>query len=77
MATDVPITGEMIKLGQLLKLAGIIDNGSQAKALLATEPVSVNQEPEVRRGRQLHPGDTVWVGEDELRVIRAALPGDT
>lgn len=68
MTTDVQITGETIKLGQLLKLAGIAGSGSEAKDLLADEQVLVNGEPEMRRGRQLRVGDTVRVGEDELRV---------
>jgi len=65
---DVPIRGQMIRLGQLLKLAALIDSGAQVKAFLAAEPVWVNGEREVRRGRQLHPGDIVRVGESELRV---------
>jgi ribosome-associated protein len=68
MVHEVPIRGEMIRLGQLLKLAGIIDSGSAVKAFLATEPVWVNGERETRRGRQLHPGDIVRVGEHELQV---------
>ena len=68
---DVPISGETIRLGQLLKLAGVAQSGSEAKALLASESVSVNRERETRRGRQLHPGDTVLVGEQQLRVTRA------
>lgn len=66
---EVPIRGDMIRLGQLLKLADVVDGGGEAKALLATATVTVNGEPEVRRGRQLHPGDVVIVGEDELRVV--------
>lgn len=65
---DVPIRGEMIRLGQLLKLAGVIDGGAEVKAFLAAAPVWVNEEREARRGRQLHPGDVVRVGEHELRV---------
>jgi ribosome-associated protein len=68
---DVPIRGETIRLGQLLKLAGVVQSGSEGKALLATASLQVNGEPETRRGRQLHPGDTVRVGECELRVTRA------
>ena len=68
MITDVPIRGSMIRLGQLLKLAGVIDSGADVKALVAAGSVSVNGELEVRRGRQLHPGDVVRVGEDELRL---------
>ncbi|MGZ4184118.1 MAG: RNA-binding S4 domain-containing protein [Solirubrobacteraceae bacterium] len=65
---DVPIRGQMIRLGQLLKLAGVIDSGAEIKAFLETESVWVNGERETRRGRQLHPGDVVRVGERELYV---------
>ena len=71
MPSEIAIRGEMIRLGQLLKLAGIVDSGSEVKAFLATEPVLVNDEREARRGRQLHPGDIVRAGGHELRVIAA------
>ena len=64
----MPIHGGTIRLGQLLKLAGVVDSGSDVKALLAETPVWVNGEREARRGRQLHPGDTVRVGQRELKV---------
>jgi ribosome-associated protein len=64
----VPIRGDTIRLGQLLKLAGIGDGGF-VKAFLAEERVLVNGEPEQRRGRQLHPGDEVVAGEERLRVV--------
>jgi ribosome-associated protein len=62
----------MIRLGQLLKVAGLIDSGAEARAWLASQPAVVNGESETRRGRQLHPGDVVRVGETELLVIAAA-----
>jgi ribosome-associated protein len=68
---DVPIRGEMIRLGQLLKLAGVVADGGEAKALLTEGLVSVNGAPEERRGRQLHPGDVVRVENAELRVAAA------
>jgi ribosome-associated protein len=71
MTQEVPIRGSMIRLGQLLKLAGVIDSGAEVKAFLSTEPVFVNGESEQRRGRQLHPGDTVRAGEHELRLTSA------
>lgn len=71
MILDVPIKGTMIRLGQLLKLAEVIDSGSEAKTLLETQTISVNEQPENRRGRQLHHGDVVRVGERELRVTAA------
>jgi ribosome-associated protein len=69
VATEIPIRGEMIRLGQLLKLAGVIDTGAEVKQFLATQAVLVNGAPEDRRGRQLHPGDVVTVGDQDLQVI--------
>jgi ribosome-associated protein len=65
----VPIRGDMIRLGQLLKLAGVLGAGGEVKALLAEGSVTVNGEREERRGRQLTPGDRVRVGERELEVV--------
>lgn len=65
---EIPIRGGTIRLGQLLKLAGIVDSGSEAKALLGAEAAIVNGEPESRRGRQLSVGDSVIVASHELSV---------
>jgi ribosome-associated protein len=65
---DVPITGEPIRLGQFLKLAGLADDGSTAKELLEADEVTVNGEPEFRRGRQLTRGDVVAVRSEQRRV---------
>ena len=66
---DVAIRGDMIRLGQLLKLADVVDSGGELKVLLAEAEIRVNGEAENRRGRQLHPGDVVTVAGDELRVV--------
>ena len=70
MSREIPIRGEGIRLGQLLKLAGVIEGGGEAKAYLASTPVLVNGEPDARRGRQLRPGDVVVAGEDELLLVQ-------
>ncbi len=72
-AREVPIRGDTIRLGQLLKLADVIDSGAEARGFLALGGVTVNGEPETRRGRQLHPGDVVVAGAVELVVT--ARPG--
>ena len=67
----MPITGDMIRLGQLLKLAGMVQAGGETKALLASERVLVNGEPENRRGRQLRAGDIVELRGERLSVVAA------
>ena len=66
---EVTIRDEVIRLGQLLKLAGIADSGTDAKELLAEGAIRVNGEPESRRGRQLRAGDVVDAAGEQL-VIR-------
>jgi ribosome-associated protein len=65
---EVAIRGDMIRLGQLLKLAGLADSGGDARALVEDGAVTVNGEVEARRGRQLHPGDVIAVAEDAVRI---------
>lgn len=48
-----------IRLGQLLKLAGLVESGGEAKSVLADGRVTVNGTVETRRGAQLRPGDVV------------------
>ena len=52
---------EYITLGVLLKIAGIIDTGGQAKFFLSENVVLVNGEEDNRRGRKLYHGDEIQV----------------
>jgi ribosome-associated protein len=65
---DVAIRGDTIRLGQLLKLAGLADSGGEARMLLDEGAVRVNGEPEARRGRQLRDGDVVEAAGETVRV---------
>lgn len=65
---DVTIQDESIRLGQFLKLANLIESGAEAKEVIADGLVSVNDEVETRRGRQLAIGDVVSVGGMSVRV---------
>jgi ribosome-associated protein len=67
-AREVPVRGDSIRLGQLLKLAGVVPSGGEAKLLLEHGKVVVNGEIERRRGRQLHAGDVVAVGGEALQI---------
>lgn len=66
---EIPIREDVIRLGQLLKLADLADSGADAKALLADGAVRVNGELEARRGRQLRDGDVVAALGEELRIV--------
>jgi ribosome-associated protein len=66
---DIEIEGDMIRLGQLLKVSSLAESGADAKELLHASGVSVNGELEQRRGRQLRRGDVVTVGEQAVRVV--------
>jgi ribosome-associated protein len=65
---DVVIREDMIRLGQFLKLAGVIDSGGETKERIAAGEVEVNGEVDTRRGRQLHRGDVITVDGEDLRV---------
>ncbi len=67
---------EYITLGQLLKVAGVVGSGGEAKAYLADLAVQVNGEPEQRRGRKLRPGDVIEPpGEDAILLAASAEAG--
>lgn len=55
------ITTDFITLDAFLKWAGVAETGGHAKALIASSNIQVNGETELRRGRKLRPGDTVFV----------------
>ena len=60
---------DTIRLGQLLKLADLVESGAEVKDVLVSGAVRVNGEPEERRGRRLRRGDVVSVdGADEVRI---------
>jgi ribosome-associated protein len=59
IAQEVRISTEYIKLEQLLKLAGIVGSGADAKAVITGGEVMVNGHVELQRGKKLRPGDYV------------------
>jgi ribosome-associated protein len=65
---EVAIREETIRLGQLLKLAGLADSGAEARELVQDGAARVNGQVETRRGRQLRRGDVVDVAGDTVRV---------
>ena len=69
---EIKIHTEFIKLGQMLKLASIISNGSEAKFFLEENVVYVNLEVEQRRGRKLYENDIIKIDNVEY-IIKMAI----
>lgn len=65
---EVTVGGRGLRLGQLLKLLGLVDTGGAARSLLDSGEVRVNGEVETRRGRQLAPGDVVEAAGESVTL---------
>lgn len=64
----ITIRDEFIKLGQVIKLAGLVENGGEAKEVITEGLVKVNGEVDTRRGRKVYPGDTVEFEGQSFKV---------
>ncbi len=64
----VRIKDEFIKLGQVLKLAGLVDSGVDAKFVIQDGLVKVNGEVDTRRGRKIVAGDIVEYQGNKIKV---------
>ena len=62
------IKDEFIKLGQAMKLAGLIDSGLEAKIVIQNGEVKVNGEVDTRRGKKLVPGDKFEFEGNQVKV---------
>ncbi len=65
---ELPIREGTIRLGQLLKLPDLAEDGLAAKQVIEDGQVTVNGTAETRRGRQLVPGDTVSTPNGTVRI---------
>ncbi|GAB3841777.1 RNA-binding S4 domain-containing protein [Nesterenkonia populi] len=70
---EIPIRDESIRLGQLLKLAGVVENGVIAREIIAEGAVTVDGEPEDRRGAQISLGQKVRFEGEEFGLPTATL----
>lgn len=64
----VKIRDEYIKLGQLLKLAGVVGSGVDAKLIINDGLVQVNGETEYQRGKKIRAGDIVTYNNHSIKV---------
>ena len=58
--STVPVRGR-IKLGQFLKLAGLVEDGAEARGAIQSGDVTVNGQVDARRRHALDDGDLVVV----------------
>ena len=65
---SIYIKDEFIKLGQAMKLAGLIDSGLEAKIVIQNGEVKVNGEVDTRRGKKLVPGDIFEYEVNRVKV---------
>ncbi|MBD5525890.1 MAG: RNA-binding S4 domain-containing protein [Lachnospiraceae bacterium] len=64
----IKIKDDHIKLGQALKLAGLVDSGVDAKLEIQEGFVKVNGEVEVQRGKKIYPGDVIEFDGQQVKV---------
>ena len=67
---EIKIRDEFIKLGQALILAGVVEDGVEAKYAIQDGLVQVNGEVDQRRGRKIYEGDVITFEDQEIKVIR-------
>lgn len=65
---NITITTEFIKLQDLLKFAGLVETGGEAKALIQDAQVYVNGEACTQRGKKIRPGDDVLFDGEHYTV---------
>ena len=66
----VIIRDDFIKLGQAMKLAGMVGSGVDAKMLIQDGQVEVNGEVEYQRGKKLHEGDVITFNGESVQIGR-------
>ena len=66
----IKLREEYIKLGQVIKAAGFVEDGVEAKYVIQNGLVKVNGEIDTRRGRKLFDGDIVSYEGKEIKVIK-------
>lgn len=71
----IRIRDDFIKLGQALKLAGMVESGVYAKMEIQEGFVKVNGEVEVQRGKKIRPGDIIEFNGQQIKVELIEKPG--
>ncbi len=65
---DFDLTSEFVEVNQLLKLVGLVDSGGAGKNMVASGAVSVDGKQELRKTAKIRSGQTVSIGDLQIRV---------
>lgn len=66
---EITIKDDYIKIGQLIKLAGLVESGLEAKLEIVNGNVMLNGKTEIQRGKKVVPGDIVEYKGESIKVI--------
>ena len=64
------IRDDFIKLGQALKLSGLVDSGVEAKEFILEGQVLLNGQTETQRGKKCVSGDKISFQNEEIMIER-------
>lgn len=67
---DVKIKTEYITLGQLIKFLSLVGSGGEVKFFLMENQILLNEEPEIRRGKKLYPGDIIKINNQSYHIVK-------
>ena len=66
---NITIKDDYIKLGQAMKLSGVVMGGGEAKEVISEGLVEVNGETETRRGRKLFKNDEFSYNGEKVKIV--------
>lgn len=64
----IHLKDDFIKLGQVLKLAGLVESGVDAKFAIQDGKVSVNGQTQLQRGKKLYDGDIIEYKGNQIKI---------
>lgn len=67
---EIKLRDEYIKLGQALKVTGVVESGADAKNEIQSGMVKVNNQVEVQRGKKLYEGDIIEYKGRLIKIIK-------
>lgn len=67
---EIKLRDEYIKLGQALKVTGVVESGSDAKSEIQSGMVKVNNQVETQRGKKLYEGDIIEYQGRYIKIIK-------